>query len=86
MPYQIDIENNSQSHQIPALADIESWISAALQHQQFEQAEVSVYIVDENEGQELNFQYRGKDYPTNVLSFPDYPLHYYKHCSYINWP
>lgn len=70
MAYQIDIESNSQSLQIPTLADIESWISAALQSQDFANAEVSVYIVDEDEGQELNSQYRGKDYPTNVLSFP----------------
>lgn len=70
MAYQIDIESNSQSHAIPALAELEGWISAALQSQEFEDAEVSVYIVDEEEGQELNAQYRGKDYPTNVLSFP----------------
>jgi probable rRNA maturation factor len=70
MAYQIDIESNSESQQIPALPELERWISAALQSQQFEDAEVSVYIVDEAEGQELNAQYRGKDYPTNVLSFP----------------
>ena len=70
MAYQIDIESNSQSQQIPALAELEGWISAALQSQEFEDAEVSVYIVDEEEGQELNAQYRGKEYPTNVLSFP----------------
>lgn len=52
------------------MADLEHWISAALQSQEFVDAEVSVYIVDEDEGQELNAQYRGKDYPTNVLSFP----------------
>lgn len=70
MAYQIDIDSNSQSQQIPALIELESWISAALQSQEFEDAEVSVYIVDEEEGQELNAQYRDKDYPTNVLSFP----------------
>lgn len=70
MTYQIDIESNSQSQQIPALQELEHWISAALQSQSFEEAEVSVYIVDEDESQELNAQYRGKDYPTNVLSFP----------------
>lgn len=70
MTYQIDIESNSQSQHIPALPELEHWIGAALQSQQFEDAEVSVYIVDEAEGQELNAQYRGKDYPTNVLSFP----------------
>lgn len=70
MAYQIDIESNSQSQQIPALAELERWVSAALQSQKLEDAEVSLYIVDEDESQELNNQYRGKDYPTNVLSFP----------------
>jgi len=69
MTYQIDIESNSQSTLIPSLIELERWISAALQSQALEDAEVSVYIVDEDEGQELNSQYRGKDYPTNVLSF-----------------
>ena len=69
MTYQIDIESNSQSTLIPSLTELERWISAALQSQALEDAEVSVYIVDEDEGQELNSQYRGKDYPTNVLSF-----------------
>lgn len=70
MAYQIDIESNSASQQIPDTAELERWISAALCSQQFEDAEVSVYIVDEEEGQELNAQYRSKDYPTNILSFP----------------
>lgn len=70
MAYQIDIESNSQSQQIPAADDLERWISTALRSQGLEEAEVSVYIVDEDESQELNAQYRGRDYPTNVLSFP----------------
>lgn len=70
MAHQIDIESNSRSQQIPPLAELERWISAALPGDDFEDAEVSVYIVDEDEGKELNAQYRGKDYPTNVLSFP----------------
>lgn len=70
MAYQIDIEYNSQSQQIPAQAELERWISAALHSQQLEDAEVSIYIVDEDESQELNAQYRNKNKPTNVLSFP----------------
>ncbi len=70
MAYKIDIESNSQSQQIPALAELERWIGAALHSQKLEDAEVSLYIVDEDESQQLNSQYRGKDYPTNVLSFP----------------
>ena len=70
MAFQIDIEINSKSTQIPAVEKIEQWISVALHSDELADAEVSVYIVDEAESQELNFQYRGKDKPTNVLSFP----------------
>ncbi len=70
MSYQIDVEVNSSSTKIPSVENIELWISAALQSDELNQAEVSVYIVDEAESQELNAQYRGKDKPTNVLSFP----------------
>ena len=33
-------------------------------------AEVTVRFVDDDEGRRLNRDYRGKDYATNVLSFP----------------
>lgn len=33
-------------------------------------AQVAICFVDEDEGRSLNAQYRHKDYPTNVLSFP----------------
>ena len=34
-----------------------------------EDAEVGVVVTDDSQMQALNKQYRGKDYPTNVLSF-----------------
>jgi len=70
MSYRIDVEVNSSSTKIPSIENIEVWITAALQSDELNEAEVSVYIVDEAESQELNSQYRGKDKPTNVLSFP----------------
>ncbi len=33
-------------------------------------AEIAIRFVDEAEGRQLNADYRGKDYATNVLSFP----------------
>lgn len=53
----------------PAEADIQRWVEAALQHEQRDNTELTVRIVDEAESAALNSQYRGKDYPTNVLSF-----------------
>ena len=35
-----------------------------------EALELVIRVVDANESQELNKTFRGKDYPTNVLSFP----------------
>jgi probable rRNA maturation factor len=41
------------------------WVRAAL----LLPAEITVRIVDEDEGRSLNRDYRGKDYATNVLTF-----------------
>jgi probable rRNA maturation factor len=41
------------------------WIRAALDHP----AEITVRIVDAEEGRALNRDYRGRDYATNVLTF-----------------
>ena len=56
---------------VPASASFRRWIEAALKGARRRKAtEVSVRIVDIEEGQALNLQYRGRDYATNVLSFP----------------
>lgn len=56
---------------IPASASFRRWVAAALQGaRRRKPAEIAIRIVDVAEGQALNRQYRGKDYATNVLSFP----------------
>jgi probable rRNA maturation factor len=56
---------------VPASASFRRWIEAALKGAKRRKAtEVSVRIVDTEEGHALNLQYRGRDYATNVLSFP----------------
>ena len=65
----IDLINNSDSTQLPALSDLQSWATAAVD-QRREEAEISLLIVDEAEGAELNQQWRNKSGATNVLSFP----------------
>ncbi len=68
----IDLQQASASKQIPTHAQVTRWVHAALHAAQGEytQAEVSIRIVDNEESQSLNSQYRQKDKPTNVLSFP----------------
>ncbi|HET7845154.1 MAG TPA: rRNA maturation RNase YbeY [Xanthomonadales bacterium] len=54
---------------LPKEADFLAWAIAAVGKRR-RAAEVSLRVVDEAEGRELNRQYRHKDYATNVLSFP----------------
>ncbi|UGB38992.1 rRNA maturation RNase YbeY [Frateuria soli] len=56
---------------VPAPASFRQWVAAALHGAgRRKPAEVAIRIVDAEEGQALNRDYRGKDYATNVLSFP----------------
>ncbi|MCE8003709.1 rRNA maturation RNase YbeY [Billgrantia ethanolica] len=57
--------------ELPAQAALEGWIAAVLVRFPGEtRHEVTVRFVDADEGQALNRDYRGRDKPTNVLSFP----------------
>lgn len=57
------------SKNLPDETACQRWLEAVLLPFQ-EEAEVTVRLVDEAESNELNLTYRGKDKPTNVLSFP----------------
>lgn len=50
---------------LPDRAQVRRWVSAALE----KPATVTVRFVERVESRALNRAYRGKDYPTNVLSF-----------------
>ena len=53
----------------PARSRMNSWAAAAL-GKQGEGREIAVRVVAARESRALNKQWRGKDKPTNVLSFP----------------
>ncbi len=54
---------------VPSSASFRKWVTAALADRDAP-AEMAIRIVGADEGRELNRTYRGKDYATNVLSFP----------------
>ncbi len=54
---------------LPAAASFRKWAAAAA-HGRIRKADLAIRLVDEKEGRALNRHYRGKDYATNVLSFP----------------
>jgi len=63
---QLAVENEEG---LPSQQDFQLWLDKTIPLFQ-PQAEVTIRIVDELESHTLNHEYRGKDKPTNVLSFP----------------
>jgi probable rRNA maturation factor len=51
---------------VPSLSQFKRWIRASLRVD----TSLTIRIVDADEGRQLNASYRGKDYATNVLTFP----------------
>lgn len=70
----VDLQIATQNDQtLPALTDIEKWVLSAINAGSSitrSEAELTVRFVDSDESQQLNSDYRQKDHPTNVLSFP----------------
>jgi probable rRNA maturation factor len=67
----VDVQVASDAAGIPASDDIRDWVERAIQAvDPGRDADVSVRIVDEQEMQALNRNYRDQDKPTNVLAFP----------------
>jgi probable rRNA maturation factor len=55
---------------VPLRPQIRAWARAALDVDGKRGGQITVRFVDADEGRSLNNDYRGKDYATNVLSFP----------------
>lgn len=68
MPLELDLQVASAAPDLPSEAQFRAWCELALR--QRPESELTIRLVDEAEGLELNSTYRHKDYATNVLSFP----------------
>ncbi|UUD65326.1 rRNA maturation RNase YbeY [Pseudomonas seleniipraecipitans] len=65
----LDLQVASTGDHLPALGAFQAWCELALR-QRTADSELTIRLVDEAEGRELNHTWRHKDYATNVLSFP----------------
>lgn len=65
----VDIQVACTSEDPPDEDSIRRWVNAAIRDER-KSAELSVRIVENDESQALNEQYRDANGPTNVLSFP----------------
>ncbi len=74
----IDLQLATESSaELPGVESLSRWVAAALaEHARLSgqpaaaAPELTIRLVDDAESQALNRDYRGKDRPTNVLSFP----------------
>ena len=66
----IELQNPYHYQQIPSESALQCWADAALQTAYQDDPSLLIRIVDEQESAGLNAEYRGKNYPTNILSFP----------------
>jgi probable rRNA maturation factor len=65
----VEVQYATEDAQLPSRQELRAWARAALQHRSGP-VELVIRVVGEAESRELNGRYRGKDGPTNVLSFP----------------
>lgn len=66
---ELDLQLASAATDLPSEAQFRAWCEIALR-QRSADSELTIRLVDEAEGRELNHTWRHKDYATNVLSFP----------------
>ena len=66
---ELDLQLATEASDLPAEAQLRRWVELTLR-QRTADSELTIRLVDAEEGQELNRTYRHKDYATNVLSFP----------------
>ena len=69
----IIIQNDDGFEDVPSDAELVKWASTAIATAMRHDAdghELTIRMVGDDEMIELNREFRGKDYPTNVLSFP----------------
>lgn len=63
--FSLSVQFASEADDLPSRAQVRRWVAAALEHN----AEITVRIVDADEAQALNQDYRQKGYVPNVLTF-----------------
>jgi probable rRNA maturation factor len=63
----VEVQRVSESDLIPVDASLQNWAQLALC--EFDEACLTIRVVDEEESADLNRRFRSKDGATNVLSF-----------------
>ena len=70
----VSVTNRAGRKGVPITRSFERWVRAALAGRRSGRTEVAIALLGESDARDMNRRYRGKDYATNVLSFPYEPL------------
>jgi probable rRNA maturation factor len=70
MMHTIDIQNACDTENLPSDESFQKWVDSALVTLSETEFELTIRLVNIEESQQLNKQFRQMDKPTNVLSFP----------------
>ena len=66
----VDQQIACQTTELPTQQNFEDWVTATLLAEDILEGELTIRLVNKDESQQLNHDYRHQDKPTNVLSFP----------------
>ncbi|WP_057832017.1 rRNA maturation RNase YbeY [Colwellia sp. TT2012] len=73
MAHVIDLQIACKATELPTKTQFQLWVDTALAEvasKPEQEFELTIRLVNSDESQQLNSQYRGQDKATNVLSFP----------------
>ena len=70
----VHVESHVGQAGVPDERTFEKWVRAALQGQRSKRRQVNIQLFDLEQARAINKTFAGKDYATNVLSFPYEPL------------
>ncbi len=68
MALQAELQHVATAEDVPSQAQFQQWLDTTFP--ELDGQTVLIRVVDPEESRQLNRDYRSKDYPTNVLSFP----------------
>lgn len=69
MTITLDLQIAYEADNLPTVNEFQQWVDNCLLNYD-KNFELTIRVVDNDESQALNLQYRNKNKPTNVLSFP----------------
>ena len=70
----VRVESHVGQKGVPDERTFEKWVRAALQGRRSKRRQVNIQLFDLVQARQINKTFTGKDYATNVLSFPYEPL------------